>query len=107
MSKIKPFWRIVIGACILFNAVFCSSNLAFGGSFIGFAVWWAGLIAYVFLCFKIPYDDPVRAMRDLMAQQAAEQAAEKKNAPEASQDAKARIEALEAELADLKEQLKK
>lgn len=103
MSKIKPFWRIVIGACILFNAMFCSSNLAFGGSFVGFAVWWAGLIAYVFLCFKIPYDDPVRAMRDLMAQQAAE----KKNAPEASQDAQARIEALEAELADLKEQLKK
>ena len=107
MSKIKPFWRIVIGACILFNAMFCSSNLAFGGSFVGFAVWWAGLIAYVFLCFKIPYDDPVRAMRDLMAQQAAEQAAEKKNAPEASQDAQARIEALEAELADLKELLKK
>lgn len=75
MSKIKPFWRIVIGACILFNAVFCSSNLAFGGSFIGFAVWWAALAAYIFLCIKIRYDDPIRAMRDLMAQQAEDEKA--------------------------------
>lgn len=75
MSNIKPFWRIVIGACILFNAVFCSSNLAFGGSFVGFAVWWAGLVAYIFLCIKIPYDDPVRSMRDLMARQAEDEKA--------------------------------
>lgn len=71
MEKIKPFWRIVIGAAIFFNAVYSSSNLAFGGSFFGFAVWWAALVAYIFLCVKIKYDDPVRSMRDLMAQQAA------------------------------------
>lgn len=71
MAKIKPFWRVVIGAAIFFNAIYNSSNLAFGGSFFGFAVWWAALVAYIFLCVKIKYDDPVRSMRDLMAQQAA------------------------------------
>ena len=73
MEKIKPFWRIVIGAAIFFNAVYRSSNLAFGGSFFGFAVWWAALVAHIFLCVKIKYDDPVRSMRDLMAQQAAQE----------------------------------
>lgn len=70
MSKIKPFWRIVIGAIFLFNIVWASNDLAFGGSFFGFAFWVAALAAYIFLAIKIPYDDPVRSMRDLMAQQA-------------------------------------
>lgn len=80
MAKIKPFWRVVIGAAIFFNAIYNSSNLAFGGSFFGFAVWWAALVAYIFLCVKIKYDDPVRSMRDLMAQQAADEAARREKA---------------------------
>ena len=104
MSKIKPFWRIVIGACILFNAMFCSSNLAFGGSFAGFAVWWAGLVAYIFLCIKIPYDDPVRSMRDLMAQQAVEEQTRREQekaetAAKAEAERQARQAAIEAESA--------
>lgn len=107
MSKIRPFWRIVIGAILLLNLVWTSNELAFGGSFVGFAFWGAALAAYIFLAIKIPYDDPVRSMRDLMARQAEEQAAGKADAPAASQDAQTRIAALEAELADLKEQLNK
>lgn len=90
MSKIKPFWRVVIGAIIFFSAVYSSSNLAFGGSFFGFAVWWAALVAYIFLCVKIKYDDPVRSMRDLMAQQAADEAARREKA---RADAAAKAEA--------------
>ena len=100
MSKIKPFWRIVIGAWILFNALYCSSNLAFGGSFFGFAVCWAALVAYIFLCIKIPYDDPVRSMRDLMAQQAAEEQARRE---QARVDAAAKAEADRQALAAARE----
>ena len=70
MSKIKPFWRIVIGLLLLFTVVWSSNNLAFGGSFVGFAVWVAVLIVYIYFAVKVPYDDPLRSMRDLIAQQA-------------------------------------
>lgn len=90
MSKIKPFWRIVIGVCIFFNAVFCSSNMAFGGSFFGFAFWWAALAAYIFLCIKIPYDDPVRSMRDLMARQAEDEKARRDRLAEAERSTAAK-----------------
>lgn len=97
MSKIKPFWRIVIGLFILFDAMVCSSNLAFGGSFFGFAVCWAALVAYVFLCIKIPYDDPIRSMRDLMAQQAEdEKAHQEQTRAEAAAKADAERQALAA-----------
>ena len=102
MSKIKPFWRIVLGFVILCLATYNSSMLAFDGSFFAFAFWWAFLVAYIFAAIKIPYDDPLRSMRDLMAQQA-QQKAEEKPAPDPA--AADRIAALEKELADLKAKL--
>ena len=69
MSKIKPFWRIVIGFLLLLAVVYSSNMLSFGGSFVGFAVWVAGLIVYIYFAIKVPYDDPLRSMRDLIAQQ--------------------------------------
>ena len=76
MSKIKPFWRIMIGLAIFFNFVYSSSAMNIGlGSFFSFAFWGAALAAYIFLCVKIKYDDPLRSMRDLMARQQEEQAA--------------------------------
>ena len=103
MSKIKPFWRIVLGFLILCLATYNSSMLAFDGSFFAFAFWWAFLVAYIFAAIKIPYDDPLRSMRDLMAQQA-QQKAEEKPAPDPA--AEDRIAALEKELASLREQLR-
>lgn len=70
MSKIKPFWRVVLGLLLLFTVVWSSNELAFGGSFVGFAVWVSVLIVYIYFAIKIPYDDPLRSMRDLIAQQA-------------------------------------
>lgn len=70
MSKIKPFWRIVIGFIILCVCVYCTNMLSFGASWFAFAFWWALFVAYVFLAIKIKYDDPLRSMRDLLAQQA-------------------------------------
>ena len=103
MSKIKPFWRIVLGFVILCLATYNSSMLAFDGSFFAFAFWWAFLVAYIFAAIKIPYDDPLRSMRDLMAQQAAQKAEEKPAPDPAAED---RIAALEKELASLREQLR-
>lgn len=103
MSKIKPFWRIVLGFVILCLATYNSSMLAFDGSFFAFAFWWAFLVAYIFAAIKIPYDDPLRSMRDLMAQQAAQKAEEKPAPDSAAED---RIAALEKELASLREQLR-
>lgn len=71
MSKIKPFWRIVLGFLILCVFVYNSNMMAMGDGFWGFAFWGAFLAAYIFAAIKIPYDDPLRSMRDLMAQQAA------------------------------------
>ncbi|MBQ6396982.1 MAG: hypothetical protein IJI06_02415 [Oscillospiraceae bacterium] len=69
MSRIKPFWRIVLGFLILCVFVYNSNMMAMGDGFWGFAFWGAFLAAYIFAAIKIPYDDPVRSMRDLMAQQ--------------------------------------
>ena len=106
MSKIKPFWRIVLGFVILCLATYNSSMLAFDGSFFAFAFWWAFLVAYIFAAIKIPYDDPLRSMRDLMARQQEEQAAQKaEENPAPDPAAEDRISALEKELADLKAKL--
>ena len=75
MSKIKPFWRIVLGFLILCVFVYNSNMMAMGDGFWGFAFWGAFLAAYIFAAIKIPYDDPLRSMRDLMAQQAADEKA--------------------------------
>ena len=103
MSKIKPFWRIVLGFVILCVFVYNSNLMAMGDGFGGFAFWGAALAAYIFAAIKIPYDDPLRSMRDLMAQQA-QQKAEEKPAPDPA--AEDRIAALEKELSSLREQLR-
>ena len=80
MSKIRPFWRVVLGLLILSVCVYNTNMLPFEHNIAAFAVWWAGLAAYIFCAVKIPYDDPLRSMRDLMARREAEQAAEKAKA---------------------------
>lgn len=70
MSRIKPVWRIVLGFLFLMAVVYNSSMLAFGGSFAGFAVMAALFVVYVVFAIRVPYDDPLRSMRDLMARQA-------------------------------------
>lgn len=100
MSRIKPFWRIVLGFLLLCFCVYNTNMLAFGGNAFAFAFWWAALAAYIFCAIKIKYDDPLRSMRDLMAKQTEEKKAEGKDS---SAD---RIAALEKELAELREQLK-
>ena len=83
MSRIKPIWRIVIGFIFLTCVVYSSSNLAFGGSYPGFAITAAAFAAYVVCAIKIPYDDPLRSMRDLMAQQVADEEERKRREREA------------------------
>ncbi len=102
MSRIKPFWRIVLGFLILCAFVYNSNMMAMGDGFGGFAFWGAFLVAYIYAAIKIPYDDPLRSMRDLMAQQTAKQQEEK---PVPDPDAADRVAALEKELADLKKRL--
>ena len=99
MKKIKPIWRIVIGFLLLCSVVTQSNMMTYGGEFWRFAVAVACFVVYVCFAIKIPYDDPLRSMRDLMAQQAQEQA--KAPAPDAE-----RLAALEAELAELRQQLR-
>lgn len=70
MSKIKPFWRIVIGFLILMVVVYGSNMMTYNGNFIGFAFPLSCLIVFIYLAIRIPYDDPLRSMRDLLAQQA-------------------------------------
>ena len=94
MSKIKPFWRIVLGFVILCLFVYNSNMMAMGEGFGGFAFWGAFFAAYIFAAIKIPYDDPLRSMRDLMARQQEEQAA---GAREEQAAAAARREAGRAE----------
>ena len=103
MSKIKPFWRIVLGFVILCLFVYNSNMMAMGEGFGGFAFWGAFFAAYIFAAIKIPYDDPLRSMRDLMAQQTARQQEENPAPDPAAAD---RIAALEKELASLREQLR-
>ena len=103
MSKIKPFWRIVIGLLLLFNVVMTSNRMAMQeGGFFAFAFWVAALVTFVVFAIRVPYDDPLRSMRDLLAQQQAEQKPE----PEQDPSDADRIAALERELADLKAQLR-
>lgn len=93
VEKIKPFWRIVIGLCLLSLCVYNTNMLTFGGNFFAFAFWWAVLAAYIFLAVKIKYDDPLRSMRDLIAAQTAEQAASQSPAEEARAKREAEREA--------------
>lgn len=73
MERIRPFWRIVLGFVIFCFCVAGTNNLFMGESYGAFAFWWAFFVAYIFLCVKIKYDDPVRSMRDLMARQVEEE----------------------------------
>lgn len=100
MERIRPFWRIVLGFVIFCFCVSGTSNLFMGGSYGSFAFWWAFFVAYIFLCVKIKYDDPLRSMRDLLAEQA--ESGHKRNEDPPDTD---RIAALEAELAKLREQI--
>lgn len=98
MSRIKPIWRIVLGFLFLMAVVYNSSMLAFGGSFAGFAVMAALFVVYVVYAIKTPYDDPLRSMRDLMAQQQAQAEQEKAEAArKVEADRQARLDAARAE----------
>lgn len=70
MSKIKPFWRIVIGFLILMVVVYGSNMMTYNGNFMGFAFPLSCLVVFIYFAIRIPYDDPLRSMRDLLAQQA-------------------------------------
>lgn len=98
MNKIKPFWRVVLGFLILMMVVASSNELSFGGSFLGFAVSVAGLIVYIYFAIRVPYDDPLRSMRDLMARQQAQAEQEKAEVDrKAEADRQARLDAARAE----------
>ena len=101
MARIKPFWRIVLGFIIFCFCVYHTGNLVFSGSYFAFSFWWAFFAAYVFLAVKIKYDDPLRSMRDLIAEQAAQGNARKQE----DADAREKISKLEAELAAMKDRL--
>ena len=72
MSKIKPFWRIVIGFWMLTNCLYYSSTIAERNNWIGFCFWGAAFATYVYFAIKIKYDDPVRSMRDILQAQTEE-----------------------------------
>ena len=99
MERIRPFWRIVLGFIIFCFCVAGTNNLFMGESYGAFAFWWAFFVAYIFLCVKIKYDDPVRSMRDLMAEQIG------KSQSEEPTDAHDRASQREAELASLRKKL--
>lgn len=92
MSKIKPIWRIVLGSLILLVFVYSSNAMSFGGSPFAFAFWGAAFVTFLIFAIRIKYDDPLRSMRDLMARQAAEEAARREEAQRlaAEEAAKAR-----------------
>ena len=70
MSKIKPFWRIVIGFLILMVVVYDSNMMTYNGNYMAFAFSLSCLVVFIYFAIRIPYDDPLRSMRDLLAQQA-------------------------------------
>ena len=74
MERIKPFWRIVIGFLIFDVCVYYSNMIAYGDNWFAFSFWWAVFVAYVFLAVKVKYDDPLRSMRDIVAQQVEQKA---------------------------------
>lgn len=98
MSKIRPFWRVVLGLLILSVCVYNTNMLPFEHNIAAFAVWWAGLAAYIFCAVKIPYDDPLRSMRDLMARREAEEA-QRREAEQAAEKEKAEARRLELQAA--------
>ena len=102
MHRIRPFWRIVIGLLIGFAVFINIVDMAEHGP-AGFIFWAAFLVAYIFAAVRVPYDDPLRSMRDLLAQQAAEKAEAGKD-PASDRDAD-RIAALEKELSELRDRL--
>lgn len=72
MSRIKPFWRIVLGFLLLCFCVYNTNMISMGdGNAFAFSFWWAALAAYIFAAIKIKYDDPLRSMRDLLAEETA------------------------------------
>ena len=99
MSRIKPFWRIVLGFLIFCVFVYNSNSMIMGEGAAGFAFWGAFLASYIFVAIKVPYDDPLRSMRDLMAEQIG------KSQSEETTDAQDRVSQMEAELASLRKKL--
>lgn len=77
MEKIKPFWRIVIGFFLLSMVVHASSmmNMEKGNPLL-FPFYGAALVTWIYLCVRVKYVDPARALYELELEKKAARDAE-------------------------------
>ena len=95
MAKIKPFWRVVLGFLILCVIVAEANAMPVTHNPFGFIVSVSFFSSYLYLAIRVPYDDPLRSMRDSMAEQAAQNRAAQaapRPTPEEASERKARQE---------------
>ena len=66
MEKIRPFWRIIIGLFLFTQVVYASSMMNMGrGNPLLFPFYGAALVTWIYLCIRVKYVDPVRALYEL------------------------------------------
>lgn len=66
MEKIRPFWRIVIGLFLFMMVVYSSNMMNMGiGNPLLFPFYGAALVTWIYVCIRVKYVDPVRAIYEL------------------------------------------
>lgn len=66
MEKIRPFWRIVIGLFLFMMVVYSSNMMNMGiGNPLLFPFYCAALVTWIYVCIRVKYVDPVRAIYEL------------------------------------------
>lgn len=84
MEKIRPFWRIVIGLFLFMMVVYSSNMMNMGiGNPLLFPFYGAALVTWIYVCIRVKYVDPVRAIYELELAKKTEADAER-NAEEAN-----------------------
>ena len=100
MEKIRPFWRIVIGLFLFMMVVYSSNMMNMGiGNPLLFPFYGAALVTWIYVCIRVKYVDPVRAIYELELAKKAEADIEaaKRQAERESEEARRKAELEEFE----------
>lgn len=100
MEKIRPFWRIVIGLFLFMMVVYSSNMMNMGiGNPLLFPFYGAALVTWIYVCIRVKYVDPVRAIYELEFAKKAEADAEaaKRKAEREAEEARRKAEREEFE----------
>ena len=98
MEKIRPLWRIIIGFFLFSWWVYVSNEMIMQlVSYFVWVFWTAAFATWIYLCFRVKYVDPARALLELELEKKSAREAEQRRIREEREAEEARRKAAQAE----------